>query len=360
MVERDARGERPMSDADGDNVSASMAAQPDDPRINVFCPRAGLCAYEQDRDDEEEERPRRANVNYLPMYNRDELERQLKRSMQWLWGSLLGGMVGTSLLGILSKLVEWSLPFVLMAGMVAGLGFFAAIMSGYYAFVRRQCLQIYERAQPRLPDARSQKPEGLHWCELLAAGFTPVRPNDRYVDQGWKLAGKPKTVLIHGDLRIPVFRYRGDSDRIDRHFARMAAYCHLLQVCEGFKSPYGIVLWAGTYRAMSVPNCRKSRGAFHETLRVARGVIHEARQKEDVPPEPTSKDILCENCPLGRPQVVLPGRRFIRHGKPLPIYELGRIGDSSLKYHSHCGDRFQWRPPYEKTERMGLQPARAG
>jgi hypothetical protein len=133
----------------------------------------------------------------------------------------------------------------------------------------------------------------------------------------------------------------------------MAAYCHLVEMCEGFGSPYGIVLWAGTYRAMSVPNTPQARRELHEQVVRAKEAIRAAEHRHKLP-KPPSRKSLCERCPLGKPVAYVPGEGFSRHGVPLRVYKVQN--DGMKFYHSHCGDRFRWVPPHAKALDLDLMP----
>jgi len=115
----------------------------------------------------------------------------------------------------------------------------------------------------------------------------------------------------------------------------MAAYCHLLERCEGASSPYGIVLFGDTMKGFSVPATPQTKRVFHDALLATRATIEQfaARQFSIEthghllsrlpvawsPDPPSDSYTRCPNCP-----------------------------HSSRDYGSVrgvCGTRFQWDPP---------------
>jgi hypothetical protein len=63
-----------------------------------FCPRAGLCLYEQEDDDDR--RDQGVDVSYLPIFEQAELEQTLKAYSTEFWGWLLAGVTGAVLFGV--------------------------------------------------------------------------------------------------------------------------------------------------------------------------------------------------------------------------------------------------------------------
>ena len=93
-----------MSEFHANETHDPLTARDGDPHLTVhalsefvFCPRAGLCIHEQDG--EYEERERRADTSYLPIYFRDSLERELKRLLTRIWNVLLWSVIGPPFVG---------------------------------------------------------------------------------------------------------------------------------------------------------------------------------------------------------------------------------------------------------------------
>ena len=117
---------------------------------------------------------------------------------------MLGGVIAT----VLCAVVAWVAGQVILgilAVVVALVTIIALAERGYWAFRVTQYLAIWKRAEPRLPDPETTKTQEIHWCELLAAGFTLREPQAPLTHEQWKLGGKPWKVLEYGELRIPVF-----------------------------------------------------------------------------------------------------------------------------------------------------------
>ena len=347
-----------MVTADTSMCDSRIAARSGDPSIGVhcltefvFCARAGLCAYEQEKDDDET--PLKPSTSYLPIYHRERLARQLSTQLSSFWTALIALL----LLSVMETIAIWNPSVPLWAPLILpipiGLTASVAIRSWNEARLCRQILRIYEAAEPRLPDPRSTDPERVHWCELRAAVATVTNPPSKYSDRSLRLSGKPKVVLQDGSLRIPVFFHRGGSRGIHRqHLVRMAAYCHLIETCEGGWSPYGVAIWADTFDGVSIPTNPESLMLLQDELQRARRIVRAAQESDEKPPPPHPS--LCTNCRLGVPKLYRPGLAHLRHGKPLPVFQT--FDGEEEVYHSHCGDRFRWLPPHEGTRDLDLHP----
>jgi len=343
-----------MSAANRIGPNDPLQARPDDAELSVyvltefvFCPRAGLCTHEQPKEiDDPDGKP---SANYLPIHDPTELELMLKETLRQLFNIFLGGGAATLLLALMGWLSGW----LVLWGIAAGAG----LLTAYALYDRftwivtmRAHLKIWKAALPQLPDPESAKIQYVHWCELLAAGFMLTEPKNAYNHIPWRLGGKPWRLLEHGELRIPVFMPgRPWKDLFPQHFVRMAAYCRLIEACEGFKSPYGVIVMPDSFQAIIVPCTAKSREDFEQALYRSRKIIREAEEQNARPYMPNG-GTLCRECPHGEPRVFRNGKPFMRGDMPLvPKITPGRNGK---KYHSLCGDRFQETPPHETTERL--------
>ena len=181
----------------------------------------------------------------------------------------------------------------------------------------------------------------------MKAGFESITYQDTLRDERWKLAGRPWRVLRKGGMRIPVFLMRRGNKVKFQHIARMAAYCHLIETCEGAESPYGIVLFNGTYDGIAIPNAPGPRKAFHSALVKSRKIINDSIEGKD--PEPPSNRQICYYCPNGRPVSYIPGEtEHKKMGEPLPVHIIPAF-PAGYDFHSACGDRFRWVAPHEKV-----------
>jgi len=333
-----------------------LAADSDDPRLTVhglseftFCPRAGLCLYEQEFEDGELEAE--ADLYFLPIHEPRELELVLETLMRQFMWILCGG------LGAFAGLVGggWYTGWVglwLAAGVALLLTAWALYDRGYWVYTTQRQLEMWQRATPKMPDADSPRIQDVDWRDLIASGATIFHPPAPYEDAARKLGGKPWRVLEYGDLRIPVFKPRRPwKDLYRQHFVRMAAYCHLLETSEGARSPYGVIVKGDTFDAVTVPNTERTQAMFGEALVAARRTVRDSEEVAKRPPPPLDETI-CSECHVGRPVRLRSGQRYLRHGKPMGL----KVAEDRRKkeYHSHCGDRFDWLPPHRQALALEL------
>ena len=343
-----------MSEDDGNSIEVERRRPPHERLIRVhlltefiYCPRAGLAQFEDGRIDERDGRTPRAD--YLPEYNASEIKTLLASLTRQIW-AVLGLLVGFALLTtILGWLVYW--PF--RASGVLGCLILLVVL---WKLVKQAVILTlrwneYCRAKPGAPPADLQEDLVTEWWSILKNNFDRS-PGRDMVDTGLGIRGKPYFVLRRGNLRIPVFLYGGDAEKVrwqDR--ARIAAYCHLLTTCEHGDCPYGIILRSGTYVAVAVPNNERAKKALREGLSKAREIIRLSAEETSDPrkPEDTSR---CERCPVGKPHRYDPRTPpYLRYGEPLRA----RLCEDRehRTYHSLCADRFEWTPPHEIAKRRG-------
>lgn len=335
-----------------------MQAAPGDPTIGVhvltefiFCPRAGLCIYEENLDDPGEEPLLQPSTDYMPRYDLHEIENALQEIKLKLWKKLLQGLAVVVSAGLLSMLVHPELIWLALVGLAVVAWKTAPLFVKALRLAWRQRLCL--TAQPREPDPQATEIQRVNWWELLHAGFQSIPYKDNLFDENWKIRGKPKRVLRRGSQRIPVFFKRyGDAEIRLQHKARMAAYCHLLAEYEVAESPYGVVFFGDSYEGVAIPNTPGIRKLFHDALVTARRVVLESQQPGG-DPQPPNNHSLCAKCRLGKPFVHRPGETEHRsRGKTLPVVHAS--GGDNRSYHSHCGDRFGWLPPHNKARDKGL------
>jgi hypothetical protein len=175
---------------------------------------------------------------------------------------------------------------------------------------------------PKIPDPNSSESQKINWWGLLNAGFQPITPQDMYRDEQWHLAGCPWRILVKGNLRIPVFRKRFSDGPIGKklfpqHYARMAAYCHLIEKSERASSPYGIILFGKTPQGVTVPYQGREKGTLRRSILDARDTLTRINSNF-IPATPRSLE-QCKKCPHSKRE------RFTLT--------------------SACGMRFSWIPP---------------
>lgn len=318
----------------------------------VFCARAGLLAVELA--EAEAEHPLRMNLDFAPPYSLAELEATLQRQFNLLWAWCAAAFVTLTAAGCA---YVWERRWLaLLAG--ALLVLFAAPLARQL----ERCLQLV-RLRHRIRSAPAGEPvwdltteQAVDWWQLLAAGWLSVRNHEAYQDAERSLSGRPWRTLRRGDLTIPVFKLPHFSPTqglqlFPQHVMRMAAYCQLIESCEGRSSPAGIVLFGESYQGVTVPATPTARAAVEAALAQAREVLEASNvlERDPAPPAPA----WCAGCPWGLPRIFREGVTEIsRDGELVPVY--GRVLADRRLYHSPCGDRFAWRPPHELALRQGL------
>lgn len=329
----------------------------------IFCPRAGLIEFARSLDDsgEDSEDDAGPRLDYVPhaYYELSAIERDLQLHTQKLRKTMRACHVLVALLFLAVVISSVFVgPVALMGIVVAFGGYLPALLSSRHIapLVRQRAAAL--RATPAEPDPTSTQNQDVNWWQLSKAGFESIAYKDPLRYEPWRLAGRPWRVLRRGSLRIPVFRKRhcdGPKGRVPRrqHYARIAAYCHLLERVEGAESPYGIILFGGTYEGTAIPkNCAGSWKPFREGLEQARESIRAAEQGRD-PPQPVQGQP-CKRCHHGHPYTRLSEQSAdSRNGHELPIFSA--VGVDRRSYHSVCGDRFRWIPPHIKAIAKRLQ-----
>lgn len=342
-----------------DNLPASdsLSADPGTPRLGVrvvsemiFCPRAGLIAYELSKqgkllDGDEGDAETSPRLDWLPDYNDD----LIYEALQQRWDEVYW---------VLKIAIWWAIGTAVMFFAVdSGLGGLLAVPFAVLPFwlvpQGRQILELerrwraYRRAQNTLQISELGSEERtVNWWQLRKAGFAVTKPQEPNVHREWQLAGCPFLVLRYQALAIPVFRkHRGQRDVHSQNRARIAAYCQLLEWCERAQSPFGIMLFAGSYDAVIIPNNARSQAIFRDGLLQARAVI-KAADAGDPPGLPTRNQ--CVGCPLGYPKAFRPGETDA-HLSVLPGSFTPRTGVDGRGYHCVCGDRFEWLPPHQRA-----------
>lgn len=314
------KSSRMVADRETPWISVSLLAE------HIYCPRAGIIQCETQQEDTGEELFHLGRGKRRTFYDFPQLQRALKRTFLYTCFTLL--------LSILLALITFTLGNESAELAAAGtFGLFCTSLACVIGIFR--WLFIYfalylpaKLARASVPDPRHTEPQMIHWWNLINAGFRPIRPQEQYRDVQWHLAGCPWRILVKGDVRIPVFRKRlnrgtAGEKLFRQHYARMAAYCHLIEKCEKAWSPYGIILLGDTHHGITVPCQPGTKKAFHDGLVQTRTTL--ANQYHVLPSYPSHLQ-LCVLCPHSRRD---------------------RVTGMSV-----CGTRFGWIPPnYKDTYR---------
>jgi len=334
-----------------------MRAQPDVPLLDVyalakfvFCPRAGVITHEAGQDESVNDLGP-VKLDYMPRYDLREIEEALQEVKGWLglWG--IGVLATLMLTGVVTYTVH---PETLWIGLAVVAGIVCKMAKLFYrawVLAGRQWACLH--AEAKEPDPAATEVQPVNWWELMKAGFRSIKYLETLTDEDRMLSGRLWRVLRRGSLRIPVFRELRGGAKLERHHCvTMAAYCHLLQVCEGGDTPYGIILFGHSYEGVAVPNSPTIKAAFHDALVEAWAAVRKAREDASFPPAPRGAQ--CEHCPLGWPRVHRLGEtEHATRLEMLPVFP--GYGGDGRPYHSFCGDRFHWIPPHERAKEKELK-----
>jgi hypothetical protein len=270
---------------EGSQSGGRMAAEESTPWIGVhvlteciFCPRAGLIAFEQKQIDSGQDIDGAPRLDYLPDFGIEEIEAALQKTWSQIWA-----------------LATWASPVALMAWIamrVVGWWMWLIFLPWAVWFVRKllllfrdvvklsASLRAAQAAATKEPDPDATRSEPVNWWSLLKSGFTPVEYEDPHEDMSWHLAGKPWRVLHKGSQRIPVFRKRsGKAEVYLQHIVRLTAYCHVVEKAEGNSAPYGVILFRDGYDGVTIPNSAENRELLCRELAEARRLLEAVQRR---------------------------------------------------------------------------------
>jgi hypothetical protein len=314
------RSDRMIASARDPWVSVGLIAQ------NVFCRRAGIIHHETPREDDDDEVYRAGRGLRRIFYSFREIGRAIKKTIISLVVTFLLMIVVYFIDGstFITHIKPHSTVVLLQLGSLV-LDLIGVIFLFVYSMYLLALIWIYFWAKvraPKMPDPNSSESQQINWWSLLNAGFQPITPQDMYRDEQWHLAGCPWRILVKGNLRIPVFRKRFSDGPVGKklfpqHYARMAAYCHLIEKSERASSPYGIILFGKTPKGVTVPYQRREKGTLRKSILDTRATLTSIGSNF-VPSMPANLE-QCKKCP---------------HSKR-----------DRLTGASPCGMRFGWIPP---------------
>lgn len=318
---------------------------------HVFCPRAAVLAWESGEDTGDEEPSLGPRLDDFLDYD----ERRFAEELRVAWGSLRRWLAFFPFAGVLTAIV-WCTISPLW-GVVSSVLLFVLAALSWDTTVRivqliRERMR-FEAAAPAAIDLGAREVRKVNWWSLRKAGFDCLKPNDAIGDLTRRLTGRPWRILTKDTaVRIPVARkHRGKAEYRPQHVIRLAAYCHLIETNELARVPFGVLMFAGTYDCLILPNTVAARLEFEHALEETREFLQEL-EKADRPPAAPS-DNRCGGCPFGMPRVYVAGETdTMLGGRCLPANRV-RAGDGRL-YHSPCGDRFEWVPPHERSVALGI------
>jgi hypothetical protein len=329
----------------------------------VFCPRAAILAHESGEDSGDEEPSLGPRLDGFWDYD----EHRFVEELHSAWGKVRFWLT-LAAPATLVVIVAWRLvsPAV---GAAVSLPLFIIVARLWDLLVRILCLvreqAVFAAAAPVTLDLASDQVREVNWWSLRKAGFDCRKPIDPYHDPGERLAGKPWRVLSKDTTRrIPVIRkHRGKRDWGAQHVVRAAAYCQLVKTCELGDAPFAVLLFAGSYDCVLLPNTPAARFQFEKALEDTRELLRECKEGKSYPAEPT--DTRCSGCPWGKPRRYMVGKSdTILNGEAIAARRVKAVvprgnGVTVKYFHSSCGDRFGgWVPPHDDAVALEIAERR--
>lgn len=316
----------------------------------VFCPRAGVIAYDNQQMDEVDNPPPRLNLDYLPDYSIARIEEALQQQFRDLRRQsfrLVAVLVFAVILFNYAPLAAVAAA----AGLVIVVGWQMADRLDKVLLLvarRRQAME----ASAREPVPSSARMQRVNWWELLRAGYESEVDEIVLEDESLQIAGRPWRILKKGSLRIPVVKALSPKGRElpevkAQHSTRIAAYCRLIKENVGAEAPYGIVIFGDTYEGWTVPNNDTLQEELVAVVQIARDHL-KAADSLDSAIEPDSTSI-CTGCPHGEPFLLDRSRMGEKGSRGTTSQRNGKL------YHSKCGDLFRWVPPHRSAAKLRLR-----
>jgi len=321
---------------------------------HLFCPRSAILTQEMG-DDKGEDEPQLGPK--LPSFA-DFSEHQFVDELQSLWGKFRLWMTliapAIALAVVLWRLVS---PLAGLAGSLPLFYFLARLWDNVNMIVRvAREHRIMRAAEPTPVNLDSELIQEINWWSLRKDGFDCEKPVEAYRNSERGLRGRPWRVLSKGDLRIPVIRqHRGERLWRPKHVVRIAAYCRLIESCEGARAPFGVLLFERSWNCVIIPNTAAARSQLDRALHDVREFLRIQLNGKFVPTAPT--DNRCRGCDWGEPRPYVRNKsETVLNGNPL--VPLQTRASDKLTYHSTCGDRFYWVPPHEAAIDLGIAEQR--
>ncbi|MEZ6131301.1 MAG: hypothetical protein R3C59_21710 [Planctomycetaceae bacterium] len=327
----------------------------------LFCPRAGIIAYETRQGDTGADFEAAPALGGIPMFEIDQIERDLEvRSRELKQLSIaVGGFVGGAGLVYVYQpaLTIWllvSLIFILLATY----SWWRPAITSWFQLRAR--LAQSRLAKPNEPNWEHKLQQEIEWWELIAAGFQSIKLNRPMHSHEIGLTGKPWRILHRGELRIPVLRIHVDETdgsmgqfrpRLQQQ-ARLAAYAFLTETCERGNADWAIVMFNYGDRGLAFPLDDAEWEAFQTGLPRARSEFQRYENAAQYRPRPTDQGRVCRGCPFGKPRRVGLRPTVLNGVEVLP-----RITTDNLnrEFHCTCHDRFGDEvPPHKLARQLGL------
>lgn len=322
---------------------------------HVFCPRAALIASESGPDAGDEEPNLGPRLDLLIDYDEHKFTEALHKA--WgemrLWLTLMAPAIFAVMLAVWFQSV--------LTALVLSLPIFI-LLAKCWDTLTRIIAMVRERTRFRAAPERVIDPEPteigrLSWWSLRKVGFDCNRPPDPLTDPAAIITGRPWRQLRRGSIVIPVIRRRrGSADWGQQHEVRLAAYCDLIEKCEGAAAPFGVILFAGTSDCVIIPNTNARHLLFARALKEAVKFLEP--HADGTPPTNPPTDSRCKGCPHGKPRIFQQGtsETILNRKRLTACTAKSGSPDGKLRgeFHCTCGDRFRWTPPHKDAVALGI------
>ena len=319
---------------------------------HMFCPRAAVLALESGEDEGDEEPRLGPPLDRFVDYD----EHRFVEELHAAWGRLRFWLTLMAPAVLLAVVVwRFTLP---VWGMVVSLPAFciaAAIKEMLVRIVNLVREQAeFKKAEAVTIDLPPDKISNINWWSLRKAGFDCLKPAEAYRGFAEGIKGKPWRLLTKDTVRrIPVVRKHRGSDRWGpQHVTRVAAYCRLIKACEHADASFGVLMFAGSYECLVIPNDSAAQSQLDRALRDAQEFLRVWESGQFTPVAPT--DNRCTGCHQGKPRKYRAGKtETVLNGRTLdPMRSKANNGQY---YHCTCGDRFRDEvPPHENAIALGI------
>ncbi|MEZ6121255.1 MAG: hypothetical protein R3C28_32460 [Pirellulaceae bacterium] len=344
------------------SINLELLADVDAPPLNVhtvgeyvYCKRAGTIAFESGVEAAGDV-PLPPALGGLPWHDLDRLRARKSELLEYVKIPIACN-VGV---WVLLLLVRLTLGTIYAMGLAPALYYFGRWLVGTLRDLHRLTMRIRvaEQAAQQEPNWDERRIQKINYWGLVRAGFV-VEEKDNLVDRQLGLSGCPWRVLhrenrVYPVLRVSTTQDSGELRRYgqlrDSQLAKMAAYSHLLHLCERAESSWAIVLLDASDEGFAIPVNDKAWSLFREGIALARREIRWLQQDPRRTPEPNEN--ACRRCPLAeQTEYKTKPKSATALAEPRSFTTTTQLGKS---FHCTCGDRFAWLPPHEKNFRLGL------
>ena len=319
----------------------------------LFCPRSAILAAERgDERDVDEPLPR---LTYLPNFDRERIEEELKKKLHEIGFSVAFGVVTICLMVVSAVEQNRPLFFVSMFACIATLSWCVCLSVVVARLAIRRRAAII--AEAREPDPEVLGIQQVNWWSMLKCGFEPVNYDRPLRHPEYPLEGCPWRVLERDSVRIPVIRTTGaklgneKGKLYPKHQIRLVAYALLLEAAGHIDVPYGLIFPGDSPRGLAFQITDELRQETIQKLREFWSMLSQSKEHHIEPSLPAQQR-KCHQCAHGYPQLIpVPEiNRQRKQGNQVIVLMNGR----GKTYHCDCGNRFGTAPPHARSLELGL------